>query len=700
MSTFIRRIFGRNALKVNEAVNKEKSLYDLEEDQKGVDRALLAYGYRVFLRYNASKTEFLIQQLSQRKKTVFSLVPLLLHITTEHLLGSPDAGRLSPCGIFSYEMNQMTIDCFKEVFPRIPVPEFSLMSAFDAALPIKSVSLMGSMGSIAQNTKSDFDYWLIIDSSSFTPEKMSYFKEKLQAIESWALNYAGAEVHFFPLDLAKVRNNDFGAAGGESSGTAQGKLLKEEFYRTMTLVAGQLPLWWVMPPGVTDDDYVRLTGMIDSTSRVDETRLIDMGNVFNISLGEFYGAAVWQINKTIGSPFKSVLKMALLEEYMFNHGSKGILCTELKARLLANEQNIMVLDPYLLMFDRVSAYLTEQGRADDLDLLRRSLYLKVNPGLTLADFRNKELPRKKQVMLNLVKQWGWSHHEIEDLNKSRFWSYRQTQSFSKEINNFIVRTYRNVSTELKIQKKEAGLTISQRDLTVLGRKLYIHYSKRTNKIETTKNVIDDALALDRITFQAHRNQAGKKIWAVYRALLSRASISNGIGAPSLLHESAYLAEVLIWLVNNQLHDSHTSINLNTSSGNVTTECTVPEIQTILKEMHEFFPPVRYGDIPEEEYLHRPHITKMYLVINLDEPDRVKKVMQTGLCYQNNWGELFYKNFDNYNDGLNVARNFIRKRFAFDTMGLPSNFKIYIPDRDFRYIIGPKINSFLGLKMVG
>jgi adenylate cyclase class 1 len=317
-----------------------------------------------------------------------------------------------------------------------------------------------------------------------------------------------------------------------------------------------------MPPGVNDRDYSRLNNLTGSLDRLEPSDLADLGNVADISLGEFYGAALWQINKTMGSPFKSVLKMALLEEYMFNHGSRGLLCTEMKERLLSDKQDMDMLDPYVLMLDRASTYLIEQNRLDDLDLLRRSFYLKASPRLTLADHRKTELPRKKKLMVNLIREWGWSHSQAEKLNNYQNWGFRESQGFNQEINAFMTKTYKNVSAQLNKQKDQVGLTISQRDMNVLGRKLYVFYSKRTNKIEFLKHVIEDPPVLRGLTIQPYLLSSREKVWGAFRGMLSRDTVSTGVGISALLKNAPNLTEVLIWLVTNQLYDAGTTINLN------------------------------------------------------------------------------------------------------------------------------------------
>ncbi|MBU2552455.1 MAG: class I adenylate cyclase [Proteobacteria bacterium] len=669
------------------------------EEEPSFDEARLAHPLRVFEQYNANKRDFLYDQLPHRKKLVYDLIPLLIHIQADDLLPARDACKISPCGVYGFEITPLIAQGFAEAFPGRSLPAMKSRPVLDPSLPVKSISLIGSLGSIAQNSKSDFDYWICIEGDTFSRESRLYFEEKLRAIDQWADTFGGAEVHCFPLDLVKVRRNDFGSAGGESSGTAQGKILKEEFYRSLTLVCGQVPLWWAMPPGVSDQEYSSLSALAAKSKRIDASRLVDMGNVYNISLGEFYGAAIWQINKTIGSPFKSVLKMALLEEYMINHGSKGLLADDLKSRLLANENDANYLDPYVIMFQRASDYLVENNRLDDLDLLRRSLYLKAGAQLSLADHRRADLPRKKQVMVNLIRNWGWNHKMVEKLNDYHHWSSREAQRFSDEINRFVLKTYKRVTKELASQKQESDLKISQRDLTVLGRKLYIFFSERTNKISSIKSVIEDPPALSSLTIQPRLDSPRSKVWDAYRGFLSRDAVEAGQGWEKMLASSPYLTELLTWLVTNKLYDESTSINLNAGAGRLATHCTVPDLQNLLRQIKEFFPNLKLSEIKEDDLLSKPKLVRMFLVINLDETDRADGLVETGLIYQNSWGEVFFKGFSRSDDGIKIGRDFVRKHFAYDPVGLMTRFKVFMPERHFKKSLGPRLNKYFGTKIV-
>ncbi len=696
---FIKRIFGRDKEPKPSSVDDRGQNPSLTDSDSGSEELLLARNLKSFERYNSYKTDFLYEQLPHRKKIVFDLVPLLIHLEGRGLLDCADACLNSPYGIYGYEPRPQTREAFAEAFPGFSFPELRPRASINPNLPLKSLSLIGSMGSIAQNSKSDMDYWICFDSAKIPPEKMHYFEEKLRAIEDWATAFAGAEIHFFPLDSARVVQNDFGSVGSESSGTAQAKLLKEEFYRSMTLVSGMAPMWWAMPPAVDNKEYSRLAEIIRQSSRINSANLLDLGNVHGISLGEFYGAAIWQINKTIGSPFKSVLKMALLEKYMFHQGREGLLCDILKERLIKDEDNLHYLDPYVLMFERASEYLQETSRQEDLNLLRQSLYLKSGARLTLADYRRNNPDRKTLVMVHLVREWGWNHKVVEKLNNYHLWTFRDSHRFSQEINRFMIRTYKNVSQELTEQQQQIDLKISQRDLTVLGRKLFIFYSRRTNKVESIKSVIEAPPTLESVTLQPRTDQNGEKSWTAYRGLVSRDRVLSGEASPLILHRSHFLPAVLVWLVTNRLYSPETTVNLNMGTGSMSTYCTVPDLQNLLREMTAFFPTLKLSELNEEEMLDKPRIVRMFVAVNLNEPDRAAKIAETGICYQNNWGEIFFKGYVDSQDGLQVARDFVRKRFAFDPLGALANFKIFMPDRHFRRVLGPRLNKFFGFSVV-
>ena len=659
----------------------------------------MVHAFRIFKKYNTNKIAFLYEQLPPRKRMVFNLVPLLFHLEAGDLLGHKEVCSVSPHGIYGYEIGPEAVESFESVFPERSLPVFRYRASFDPGMPIKAVGLIGSLGSVAQNSNSDFDYWICIDTDLWTDSALRSFRFKLELIEQWAQRTGEAEVHCFPIDINRLREASFGDIRGDSSGTAQGKLLVEELYRSLTLVAGKIPLWWIMPPGVDDADYTRLKEIVSRSHRLDHTQLVDTGNIYEISLGEFYGAAIWHINKTIGSPFKSILKLAVLEEYLVNQGRNGTLCDELKRRLQNRIEDAYLLDPYVLIFDRASDYLTEQGRLEHLELLRRALYMKSGVKITQADHRQAKLPRKKEVIIRLIRKWGWNQQTLDKLNNQLNWSFQETLEFNRQINRFIMETYRRVAAEHHRHGRDVDLVINKRDLTVLSRKLYVFYSRRAGKVETIRSVIQKHPVLPAVTLQCGLDKDQKREWVCYRGIVSRESIEQNQASAYFLTRSTRLTGILIWLTTNQLYDRRTSVHINPAAGGLDLRCTAPDIIRLLDEMAGFFSVLKYYCLSEQELLQDPRTQKVLLVINLEDPDRIEGVAETEICSQNNWGEIFFGSYPDPRAGLEEARNLFWEQCRVNPDQARSNFKIFLPPRQFSRTFLNDLNNALGFKAV-
>lgn len=662
------------------------------------EKELLRQNLNIFKKYNEDKLQFLYKQLLVKKRIVFDLIPLLLHYKAEGLLPCPDACQISPHGVHGFSLTPEIEKAFRKAFSGTSLPKDNKNISRPKSLPIKSVCLMGSMGSVAQSGKSDLDYWLCLDMEGLDIESMEYFQEKLLAIEKWADDYADIEVHCFPLSIEDIKKNEFGSVDAESSGSAQGKLLKEEFYRSLTLVTGQIPLWWIMPTGIKDDEYERIKNSLENSQAIDSEEILDLGNVHEIDLSEFYGAAIWQINKTLGSPFKSVLKMALLEDYLFSQHEKGLISTELKERLFSKAETALSIDPYILMFDRASEYFKEKMRFQDLDLLRRSFYLKAGVKVNIKENIKRDLTRKQEIMYEYVREWDWPLPTVDTLNKYEQWTFKEIQDFNSEIHRFIIKTYKNISSDLKEKAQESGPNISPRDLTILGRKLFVYYSRRTNKVDSILSVVDDPPVLPSVTFQQVIAGNNELTWMAFRGLHSRDDVLNEAVSQYHLKSSPFLPELLSWLVYNRIYGPDTSINLNPGHAVRSLPFTLQDIISLFKALTVFFETTVNQKIAEDNFLDSPKIRSLFLIMNFGAPENKREIQNTALCYVNNWGEVFFKGFDS-DRGIHVARDFIRRNFAYDLTGARENLTVYLFRPEMKSYLGPKLEKFFGFKVL-
>ena len=170
--------------------------------------------------------------------------------------------------------------------------------------------LMGSMGTIAQTHRSDLDIWICC-APHLEREQKKLLQEKCEKISRWATTLQ-LEVHFFLMDCDMFREGSISDLDEESSGSAQRYLLLDEFYRTGIYIAGRYPMWWFIPAG-QEREYEKIASDLLSRRYIESKVVLDFGPLPEIPRNEFIGAAIWQLYKAIESPYKSILKLFLLE---------------------------------------------------------------------------------------------------------------------------------------------------------------------------------------------------------------------------------------------------------------------------------------------------------------------------------------------------------------------------------------------------
>ena len=145
-------------------------------------------------------------------------------------------------------------------------------------------------------------------------------------------------------DVDDIRHYRFGLVEGESSGSAQRNVLKEEFYRTALIVGGKIQLWWLYGGEESEDiDYETFAEDFRKGKFMGEYDLIDLGNIETVGRDEYFGSALWQFNKAMTHPLKSIMKMLLLKILLESHREE-LLCHRFRRTILARPHGEF-LDP-------------------------------------------------------------------------------------------------------------------------------------------------------------------------------------------------------------------------------------------------------------------------------------------------------------------------------------------------------------------
>lgn len=593
--------------------------------------SLLGRNVRRYLTYSRMRLSYLYEVLRGRDRVTFSAIPFLLHTNLPTLPGYVTATRDDPAphGISGFDLNDTIRLAVGELFPEIS----RRMPAFMRPV-IRALMVMGSVGTIGHSGSSDIDYWVVIDEHQLKPGDLERLKQKIRGVEVWA-NRRGLEVHFFIVDTERARHNDFGLAidDAESSGSAQGLLLKEEFYRTALFIQGQLPFWWVVPLGIGQKEYNRLEQRVADQPVSPSVGFVDLGSVGQLDHNEFFGAALWQINKALKSPFKSLLKMALLARYM-EESEPELLCDTLKRRVFEGERSPQYTDPYVLLFDAITEHFARQGDWRAFALVQTCFYLKV--GLKLS----REVPEKSRfiqrfkVMRAYVLRWGWDKALLSDLDGIDRWSAERVDHLGQSIRAFMLGIYRGL-----IERLEAAAhtpAIEREDVTLLGRRLFACFADEAGKIHHLYTYfLKELVPEERITVLEVPDALLICRWEVHRRL-DRDGLA-GRGEP--VRSGADLAEIAAWLCFNGLFGRGSTVSLLTRHSRITNN----DFHTMLTRFEGHFARPDPFSLPPRQLLERRQVGASMLVINFDERSLKQAQEEQGeLVYiPGNWDVLNY-----------------------------------------------------------
>ncbi len=605
------------------------------------------FGKRMFLRQNKFSLLTALDIFKPRQADLFEIIPLLIHENID-FPGYDAINENSPHGISDYFPSNETgfIAC------RYLAKE-SLTFREHTKYYVESLFTIGSTGSIAQSFDSDIDYWVCVRDEDNGGEPGLKFKHKLDRLEQWALNTFKIEIHFFIVDIKKAAMDDFGDSTIESSGSAQGKILKEEFYRTMIYVAGKLPLWCTLPVSVSKNYYKKLCSAIYTSSP--SCRYIDLGDIHNIPAGEYFGALIWQIFKWLKSPFKSVIKISLLEQFVYESGEKALLCNRFKDQWMnaGLQFELSKIDPYYILLTSLVKYYEDHKNNEAVKFVQLCFFLKIDVSSN-ADLGRGIFGFRKMFIMHCMHKWQWNRERVFKFGGFRHWQYDSIMKLSLRIEKYMVDTYRRVRDDFNTGMGEKSLTthktkidhhqisdqflkqslITPEDIAILGRKIFVQFLKKSGKIEKL-------LLISKSSYHFHELSLRFCVISKYRSFweLVHKSGRAPMVREEILKKASTIEEIGAWFIHNVFYSRQTLINLIPNS----TPVTVDDIRRLFNAMDSFFPHSTY-DIDSDVLLAKAVINFLFISMNLCVPRKMKKILECSVVYMNSWGEMFFKFF--------------------------------------------------------
>lgn len=572
----------------------ESPMRPAEEPPVNIDGMDLRTVKRRFMSINNDRLKRVYQSLRDRQKIFFEILPLLFHINHPMLPGYLSSK--TPAGVAEYTPGNRCIEAGRRL-----AKSFSYQRRAQRRFDIHALYLMGSGGTIAYSEHSDFDIWVCIR-PDMTVEEQQALQRKAEGIESWAATL-GLEVHFFIMSDEAFRRGETQSLSQESSGSAQHHLLLDEFYRTGLLVAGRYPIWWLVPPQ-QEAHYDQYVHDLKHKRFVGPNETVDFGGISHMPAGEFFGATLWQLYKAVSSPYKSVLKILLMEAYAAEYPHTEMLSQRYKAAVWGGDTNLDDLDPYVQMCARVEEYLLENNEHARLELARRCFYFKVNERMGRPD-RLGNITWRREVMRTLINEWSWSEAHLLMLDSRPTWKIHRVLEERQGLVEALTQSYRALSNFARNQSD--GHAIDPAELNLLGRRLYAAFERKAGKIDLINPGISEDLVEERMSL--HQIRGLDSGWVLYRGDV-RSGETQGQRALKRTHS---LIEVLAWChFNRLLHPFASMISLHPDDCDVSSW----ELRSVTDCLQQLYPDGQLRDAEMEELAQPARVRQAALFINL------------------------------------------------------------------------------------
>ena len=603
---------------------------DYDDANTGLDRKYLGDVKKRYLKLNRQRLMRMRKSIPDHQRSFSDIVALSIHENHPILPGY--INKDVPSGISDYTPGKVAIRAAKRL-----AKSFTLKKRAQMRREILSIFIMGSTGTIGHSGQSDFDIW-VCHRKGLDDAALKLLQRKLILISRWA-DSIGLEAHFFLMDEDYFRQQQSSPMDKEGAGSSQHYLLLDEFYRTAILLAGRYPLWWMVPVE-ENENYQDYANTLLTKRYLRPSDWIDFGPIPHIPANEFFGAALWQVYKGIDSPYKSVLKIALMEVYASMHPNVIPLCQDYKKLVYTEDPDANQIDPYLMMYRKVESYLQNKKDFDRLELIRRCFYIKVGIKVSTPPLKAAHGWRR-ELMTELVRQWGWEQDKLLQLDSRNNWKINRVVSERRKLVQELNNSYKFLSG---FARQHSSISrISQQDINLLGRKLYAAFERRSGKIEFVNPNIAPNLHEEFLTFHYHTSPDNIVSWLLYKDRVEPQESKYH----SSIKRSTSLFELISWAYLNGLMDRFTKVQLNSANSSYDQK----ELKQLCSGIIQNFP---IDKVTPSDDAFKSHAKSIFclLVINLGT-DPMADLTRRGLQLISNQTDAL----DYGNQHMNLALNF-------------------------------------------
>jgi adenylate cyclase class 1 len=343
---------------------------------------------KLFRAHNRTRLERLIELAPPQHQVFLQLLPLIFQSNDASL---PCYVEGAPFGIVDYQPTETLLGLAKKHYAGLAYSKHAFRE-----YPIQGLYLINDSGSIFYPEQPRFDLWLIYDSHN-SDGQTQLLKSKLQAVIKHAKSI-GIRLN------ARILNN---AAVNEHKIDSDAL---DRFYSCGLVLAGCVPLWWLISPSDEQNYANHATTLLNSTPK--ELSLLDFGPLSHRSATKLVETAIQSSQNAMEKGLPEFLDLYFYQYVMAHFDDNIWLSSRYKQAVYAQETNTFLCDPLLLKFDVVS----ERLDATHQHQLRQSLYLNCKERLSLT-VNNPRYVWRRENMSDFVNEWQWQKEDLVPLDQ-------------------------------------------------------------------------------------------------------------------------------------------------------------------------------------------------------------------------------------------------------------------------------------------
>lgn len=495
----------------------------------------------LFQTHNRTRIERFIEVAPSKKQAVFQLLPLLFHTNNPAMPGFIEN---APQGIADYQPSTRALDAAKIIQRSFNYKQHAFLE-----FPLQGLYLINDSGFIQYPARPEFDL-LLVHTNKVSAKQISLLEEKMGLICDWALTF---DIKITP----RLANKD----------TIINEPLPSHYldrlYSSGLVLAGGIPLWWLIPPkDDSPDNYRRAAQQFLAAQPVSAT-LIDFGPLTTRSSESLFQEGCQHSIDAMENGLPAFLGLIYQRTMIDQYPNTPWLSSAYKKKVHQLEKDTFQCEPIILK----SEYLSNQLPQSLLGLVRSSLYLLCDEKLTF-DIKNAAHPWRRIALDSLPTTWQWTSYNIKALD------HRYKTSFRERLKEF------NQTGLLTGKFNDLLVSFSQRHT--------LHVNDELRTLSSLYRELFDS-SPDTITALPHNLQpeegeeflfleraSAKDVWNIYEQDNSQ---SREI-APLYSHHS--LIRTLAWAVCNKILTKTSRIRITDQAYEVSTSQCLPLTEYLLK----------------------------------------------------------------------------------------------------------------------